>query len=146
MHLAIAHETASSLSLMMAYRDSVSVRNRDPVWMRAHLPFIPCCKTNPRPSLLASVDNCVGLEISKYARVGAVVSDCRALLNACLCSVAHMKSFFVLRRGLRGASSLATESVLAESWFTSLKNERRSVRFDAVGNLSMACVMALSTL
>ena len=70
---------------------------------------------NPRPCLLASVHNCVGLLASKNERVGAMVSDPLAVLNDRSWSADQIKSFFVLRRGQSGARYMATNSVLAES-------------------------------
>ena len=116
LHFMMAQEIASSSSSMTAYRDSASVRKRDPAWMRAQVSSsVFCCKMNPRPCLLASVHRRVGLLASKKERVGAIVSDPLAVLNAWSWSADQMKSFFVLRRGRSGARCMATDSVLAES-------------------------------
>ena len=56
-----------------------------------------CCRMNPRLCLLVSVHRDVGLLASKNERVGAIVSDPLAVLNAWLWSADHMKQFFVLR-------------------------------------------------
>ena len=82
----------------------------------------------PRPCLLASVHSRVGLLVSKNERVAAVVSDSLATMKDFVCSVDHMKSFFVLSRGRSGASRVASVSLLAESWFANPKKERRSFR------------------
>ena len=145
-HFDIAHATARSSSSMIAYRDAGSLRKREPAWTRAHLSSFFCCRIKPRPCLLASVQRHVGLLVSKNANVGATVSDCLALSNAWSCSVAQVKSFLVLRRGRSGARSPATALVLAESWFARPMKERRSVRFDGVGNLDIASVIEVSTL
>ena len=107
--------------------------------VQAHLSFY-CCKTKPRPCLLASVHRCVGRLGSKNERVGAVVSDSLAIRNAQSWSEDQRKSLFVLRRGWSSANRVAMESVLAESWFANPKKERRSVRLTGVGNLDIASV------
>ena len=141
LHFRVAQVTASSSSSMTAYRDSGSVRKRDPAWIRVQvLSAVFCCRTKPRPCLLASVHRRVGLLASKKASVGAVMRDSLAVENARSWSVDQMKSFFVLRRGRSGAKSAATVSVLAKSWLTSPKKERRSVRLVGVGNLAIASV------
>ena len=76
LHFRIAQERASNSSSMMAYRDSVSVRKREPAWMSVQVSLpVFCCRTKPRPCLLASVHRRVGLLASKNERVGAVVRD-----------------------------------------------------------------------
>ena len=65
LHLETAQHTASISSLMTAYLDSVSVRNRDSAWIRFHVPAVFCCNMKPKPWRLASVDRRVGLLISK---------------------------------------------------------------------------------
>ena len=126
---------------MTAYRDSVSVRNLDPAWMRTQLLSSYCCSTNPRPCLLASVHSCVGLHMSKNDKVGVDVSDSLAIQNAWSCSAVHRNSFLVLRRGRSGASRPATVSVHADSWLANPKKERRSVQLLGVGNLVVTSVM-----
>ena len=96
---------------------------------------------NPRPCLLASVHSCVGLRLSKNARTGLDVSISLAVRNAWLCSVDHINSFLVLRRGRSGANRLATASVLLDSWLANPKKERRSVQLLGVGNWSIALVI-----
>ena len=120
---------------MVAYRDSVSERKREPAWMRAYDPSVDFCwRTKPRPSLLASVQIRVGLKASKKDRTGATVRVCFAVVNAWSCWLFQTKSLLVLRRGRNGTRAAATDSVLAESWLASPKNERRSVRLLGVGN------------
>ena len=137
----MAQATASSSSSITAYRDSGSDRNLDPAWKRTQLLPSYCCRMNPRPCLLASVQSRVGLRLSKNARVGLDVSDSLAAWNARSWSVVHMNSFLVLRRGRSGANRLAIASVLVDSWLVSPKKERRSVWLLDVGNLDMASVM-----
>ena len=60
------------------------------------------------------------------------------VVNAWSCSLDHVNSFFVLSSGRSGASSPATDAVLAESWLTRPKKERRSVRLVGVGKLDIA--------
>ena len=103
---------------MTAYRDSASVRKRD------ILPVF-CCRINPSSYLLASVHRRVDLLASKDERVGAIVNDPLAVLNA-----GQMKSFFVLRRGRSGPRCMTTASVLAESWFP---NPKKGAEVFAVG-------------
>ena len=86
----------------------------------------------------------MGLVGSKNERVGADVSDCFAVVNAWSCSLDHVNSFFVLSSGRSGASSPATDAVLAESWLTRPKKDRRSVRLVGVGKLDIASVIDLS--
>ena len=71
---------------------------------------------------------------SKYDSVGADMSDYFALVNASSSSEDQINSFFVLRRGRSGASSPASASVLADSWFVRPTKDRRSVRLAGVGN------------
>ena len=96
----IAHVTASNSNSITAYLDSASVRQREPAWTRRHCPSaVCCCMTNPRPCLLASVHTLVGLATSN---TGAVVKHSFVFASAWLCSVVHVNSVFVLRRGLSG--------------------------------------------
>ncbi len=111
----MAQYTANNSSSMMAYCDSVSETKFDPAWMSAQSSPVFCWRTNPRPWQLVSVHNLVGLLGSKYDRVGAGVSDSFALLNSCSSSDDQVNSFFVLKRGHGGASSLARVAVLADS-------------------------------
>ncbi len=92
----------------MAYRDSVSERNLDPVWISAHLSPIFCCSMNPRPWRLASVHRHVSLFWSKKDRMGAVVRDCFVVANAWSSSGDYRNSFLVLSRDRRGANRPAT--------------------------------------
>ena len=50
-----------------------------------------------------------------------------AVVNACSRLGDHVNSFFVLSSGFMGPYSLASVSVLAESWFARLKKVQRSV-------------------
>ena len=102
-------EIASSSSSVTAYQDSASVRKQDPAWIRAQVSWsVFCCRINPRPCLLASVHRHAGLLASKNERVGAIVSDPLAVLNAWSWSADQMKSFFVLRSGRSRARWMAT--------------------------------------
>ena len=40
LHLVMAHDTTRSSNSMMAYQDSVSQRNLEPAWIRAHSFFV----------------------------------------------------------------------------------------------------------
>ena len=97
---------------------------------------------------MASVHRRVSLLASKNERIGAIVSNPLAVLNAWSWSADQMKSFFVLRRGKSGATCrcMATASVLAESWFANPKKEQRSVRLVGVGNWEIASVIDWSIL
>ena len=52
--------------------------------------------------MLTSVHSRVGLRLSKNARTALDLSDSLVIQNAQLCSVDHMTSFLVLRRGRSG--------------------------------------------
>ena len=65
LHLEIVQQKANISSSMTAYLDSVSVRKREPAWIRFHVPAVFCCSMKPRPWWLASVGKRVGLLISK---------------------------------------------------------------------------------
>ena len=94
-----------------------------------------CCRTNPR---LASVHKQVSLRWSKYDRTGAEVSD---FLTAVSNSSFQVNSCFVLRSGRNSASNVAILGVLADSWFTRLMKDRRSVRLPGVGNSAIVWIM-----
>ena len=85
LHFLMAQETARHSSSMTAYLLSVSVRNRD-LLAQSSISFLLSAdfwrRTNPNPSVLASVYRRVSLILSKYAKVGTDVS-----------------AFFVLREG-----------------------------------------------
>ena len=62
LHFITAHHTASISNSIVAYLDSLSVRKREPAWMRFHVvPLISCCKMKPSPYRLASMHKRVGL-------------------------------------------------------------------------------------
>ena len=88
----------------------------------------------------------VFLLASKKARVGASVRDLLACANACSWPSVHMQLFFVLSKGRSGDITLATFSILDESWLTNPKKERRSDLLAGVGNCDIASVMDWSTL
>ena len=101
--------------------------------------------TNPRPCLLASVHTLVGFATSKKANTGAVIKHSFAFSSAWSCSIVHVNSFFVLRRGLNGAINSAVALVPDVNWLANPINERSSVRVVGVGNCFIAAVMEEST-
>ena len=108
LHFLMAQATVRHSSSMTAYLLSVSVRNRDPVCTVFHSSLLSADfwrRTNPNPSVLASVYRRVSLVVSKYAKVGADVSAFLASAKALSCSCAHKNSFRVLRSGLSGANT-----------------------------------------
>ena len=76
---------------------------------------------------------------SKYDNVGA---DTRDSFTALSNSSDHVHSFLGQSSGRRGDSSLATATVLADSWLSKPMKERRSVWLAGVGKFAMVCVMA----
>ena len=103
----MAQATARHSSSMTAYLFSVFVRNRDPACTVFHSSLLSAdfWRTNPNPSVLASVYRRVSLVVSKYATVGTDVSAFLACVKASSCGSSHQNLFRVLRRGLSGANT-----------------------------------------
>ena len=104
-----------------------------------------CCHTNPKPWWLASVHSLVGLFMSKNESTVATVRDALAVKNALSWVTDNLKSFFELSKGRSGVSNVEMVFVLAESWLTKPKNDRRSVWLVGVGNFEMVSIILWST-
>ena len=70
---------------------------------------------NPRPHLLASVHILVAFVTSKKANTGVAIKHSFTFVRAWSCSVVHINSFLVLRRGLNGVISSAIVFVPANA-------------------------------
>ena len=106
-HLVMAHTTANSSSLIIAYWLSGSDRKRDPAWIKDQLSPVFCCRTKPSPCQLASVHKRVSLLWSKYDNTGADVNDFFTFMKAASNSLFQMYSFFVRRSGCDGTTRAA---------------------------------------
>ena len=148
LHSSMPHATARHSSSITAYLLSASVRNRDPACTVFHslVPSVDFCRSiNLIPKVLVSVRRRVSFVVSKYAKVGEVISTFLACVKASSWGLPHRNSLQVLSSGRRGANVSTMSLVLEVSWLTRPKKERRSARLLGFGNCAIASVMSVLT-
>ena len=121
LHSSMPHATARHSSSITAYLLPASVRNWDPACTVFHslVPSVDFCRsTNLIPKVLALVQRWVSFVVSKYTRIGEVISTFLACVKASFWGLPYRNSLQVLSSGRRGANVSVMSLVLEVSWLT----------------------------